>query len=35
MKGELGDEARIRHIYDAILEIEAYLIQRMLTLMNS
>jgi uncharacterized protein with HEPN domain len=24
MKGELGDEARLRHIYDAILEIETY-----------
>lgn len=25
MRGKLGDEARLRHIYDAIVEIESYL----------
>lgn len=26
MRGKLGDKARIQHIYDAILEIESYLV---------
>ncbi len=28
MQSNLGDKARLRHIYDAILEIEAYLIDK-------
>lgn len=26
MRGKFGDKARIQHIYDAILEIESYLV---------
>ncbi len=29
MRSNLGDKARLRHIYDAILEIEAYLVDKL------
>jgi uncharacterized protein with HEPN domain len=28
MRGKLGDKVRLQHIYDAILEIESYLVNK-------